>query len=373
VSTPAAVLSAVARAARAGVLIKGAAHLESLASIRIVALDKTGTLTEGKPKIVDVRPMSGADENRLITIAASAEQLSAHPIAHAVVDAARSRKLPLLPAEDLRAVHGKGLEAVVEGKRVRIGSAAMFADLAAEKPKEKRERITGPHARPVGPLPVSAGDADLDRVVKDLEGAGRTTMIVEYDGVVVGVLGVMDTPRAAAIDAVKRLKRLGVRLTVMLSGDSNAVAKAVAKQVGVDEVRAPLMPADKVTAVKELMREAPTAMVGDGVNDAPALAAATLGVAMGGAGSDVALETADVVLMGDDLHKLGFGIDLARAARAAVRQNIAIALGVASILIVASIGGFVQVSQAVVLHEGSTLLVVLNGLRLLLHRDRSSS
>jgi Cd2+/Zn2+-exporting ATPase len=191
-------------------------------------------------------------------------------------------------------------------------------------------------------------------------------MIVEVDGAFRGVLGVMDRPRPAAAAALRSLKAAGVERTVMLSGDSHAVARAVGNELGIDDVRAPCLPEDKVAAVKALMREAPVGMVGDGVNDAPALAAASVGIAMGGAGSDVALETADVVLMGDDLTKLASAVELARSATRAVRQNIALAIGVACVLIVASVGGFVAVSEAVVLHEGSTLLVVLNGLRLLL-------
>jgi Cd2+/Zn2+-exporting ATPase len=342
VSSPAAVLSAIATAARHGVLIKGGAYLEALAGIKIVALDKTGTLTEGKPRVVDVRCFD-IDEATLVTRAAAAEQLSAHPLAQAVVDAARARSLSLPPAEDLTATHGQGLEATVDSVRVRIGNARLFGGRDA--------------------LPARVNDT-----VDELERAGRTTMIVSFDDAFVGVLGVMDTPRAAARTALRALKAHGIERTVMLSGDAAAVAKAVAKEVGVDEARAPLLPEDKVNAVKELLREAPTAMVGDGVNDAPALASATIGVAMGGAGSDVALETADVVLMGDDLTNLAWAIELSQAATRAVKQNIALALGVAGVLVVASVGGFVAVSEAVVLHEGSTLVVVANGLRLLLHR-----
>jgi Cd2+/Zn2+-exporting ATPase len=344
VSTPAAVLSAVAAAARGGVLIKGGAHLEALAGIKVVALDKTGTLTEGRPRVVDIRAFD-VTENELLAVAAAAEQLSAHPLAHAVVHAARERGLAWAPAEDLQAFHGRGLQARVDGRRVRIGNTRLFGG----------DDAVPPHVR----------DA-----VAALGAAGRTTMIVEDDGAFRGVLGLMDAPRPAAIAALQALKRAGVAQAVMLSGDAEIVARAVALQVGVDDVRAPCSPEDKVVAVKALQREAPVAMVGDGVNDAPALAAATVGVAMGGAGSDVALETADVVLMGDDLMNLAWAVEVARSATRAVQQNITIALGVASVLIVATVGGFVAVSEAVVLHEGSTLLVVLNGLRLLLLRRR---
>jgi Cd2+/Zn2+-exporting ATPase len=342
VSTPAAVLSAVAAAARNGVLIKGGAHLEALAGLQIVALDKTGTLTEGKPRVVDVYSL-GIGDDALLALAASAEQLSSHPLAHAVVHAARERGLSLSPARDLQAFHGRGLQATVSGKQVRIGNALLFGGEPA--------------------LPEA-----LTSAVVRLQAVGQTTMIIEHEGVFVGVVGVMDTPRPAAAAALRALKKTGVTRTVMLSGDAEAVARAVGKSVGIDEVSAPCLPEDKVVAVKKLMREAPVGMVGDGVNDAPALAAASVGIAMGGAGSDVALETADVVLMGDDLMNLAWAIELSRAATRAVQQNITVALGVALVLVIASVGGFVAVSEAVVLHEGSTLLVVVNGLRLLLHK-----
>ena len=336
ISTPAAVLSAVARAASGGVLIKGGAHLDALGSASAIAFDKTGTLTIGRPKLISIRTLEGS-ESGLLVLAASAEALSAHPLARAVTEAAAERQLGLLPAAGLVAIHGKGIRAKVAGNDVAIGSEAMFDS-----------------------LPVV-----VRQVVEEAQGLGQTTMIVQSAGRFLGVLGVADSLRPEAKEALAGLARLGVERTILLSGDHERVATAVGKELGISEVRAPLMPEEKVRAMRIFSRGGGVAMVGDGVNDAPALAAASVGVSLGGAGSDVALETADVVLMGDDLRRLPFAVGLARAARRVVYQNITIAMGVSGILIVASVMGWVEIAHAVVLHEGSTLLVVFNGLRLL--------
>jgi Cd2+/Zn2+-exporting ATPase len=341
ISTPSAVLSAVARAARGGVLMKGGAHLEALGKARIIAFDKTGTLTVGKPRLVTASAAAGVAEERLLAVAAGAEALSGHPIARAVVEAAKARGVDALPASEMEAVHGQGLRAVVGGQPVAIGSLDLFE----------------------GDVP-EALRADVAR----LQAAGQTTMLVRQGGAFLGVLGVADTARPEAPTAMRALRGLGIEQTLMLSGDNATVARAVAGQLGIDDVRAPLMPEGKVHALRTLARDAGVAMVGDGVNDAPALAAASVGIAMGGAGSDVALETADVVLMGDDLRSLPFAVSLARASNAVVRQNLLIALGVSGVLVLASLFGWVRIAEAVVLHEGSTLLVVFNGLRLLAYR-----
>lgn len=341
IATPAAVLSAVARAARGGVLIKGGAHLETFGKVQAVAFDKTGTLTEGKPKLVSVTAMPGVDERTLLATAAGAEALSAHPLAKAVVDGAKARGVEPLLAAGLSAVHGKGLRSTIEGESVVIGNADLFE----------------------GGVP-----SDVASEVERLQVAGQTTMIVQRAGKFLGVIGVADTVREDAKAALAELLRMGIRHLVMLSGDSKRVADAVAKEVGITDVKAPLMPEGKVDALRVLARDGGVAMVGDGVNDAPALATASVGVAMGGAGSDVALETADVVLMSDDLRRLPFAVGLARAAAAAIRHNLIVALGVSAILIVATIFGWVKIAGAVVIHEGSTLLVVANGLRLLAYR-----
>lgn len=342
IATPAAVLSAVARAARGGVLIKGGAHLETLGKVSTLAFDKTGTLTIGKPRLVTVAAAEGIGETELLAAAAAAESHSSHPLAVAVVAGARERGIEPALSENCDAVHGKGLRAMVSGALVSVGNLSLY----------EGEQL---------PEAVSAK-------ARALESAGQTTMIVKRGDRFLGVLGVADTLRAEAADTLKALRAAGISRSVMLSGDNLPVAKAIAAQVGIDDARAPLMPDGKVAALKTLAKEGGVAMIGDGVNDAPALAAASVGIAMGGTGSDVALETADLVLMSDGLSRLPFAVKLSRAATGVIRQNLIIALGVSAALILASIFGWVQISEAVILHEGSTLVVVLNGLRLLTFR-----
>jgi Cd2+/Zn2+-exporting ATPase len=342
IATPAAVLSAVARGARGGVLIKGGAHLEMLGKVAAMAFDKTGTLTLGKPRLISVVPAPDVTEKELLAAAGCAESHSAHPLAAAVVEGARERGIDLSAADSCQAVHGKGIHAVVDGDPVSVGNLALF------------------EGAPI-PEPITLSS-------KSLESAGQTTMVVRRGERFLGVLGVADTLRPEAKETLSALRRIGVRRNVMLSGDNLLVAKAVAAQAGIDEARAPLMPDGKVAALRGLAKEGGVAMVGDGVNDAPALAAASVGIAMGGAGSDVALETADLVLMSEGLGRLPFAVKLSRTASGVIFQNLIIALGVSAALIVASIFGWVRISQAVILHEGSTLLVVANGLRLLLFR-----
>ncbi|MFN0111107.1 MAG: heavy metal translocating P-type ATPase [Blastocatellia bacterium] len=342
IATPAAVLSAVARAARGGVLIKGGAHLETLGKISTLAFDKTGTLTIGQPRIVTVAPAEGVSENDLLAASASAESHSSHPLAIAVVEGARERGIEPAMSENNDAVHGKGLHAMVGGALVSVGNLSLFDGEAI-------------------PEPIAAK-------TRSLESAGQTTMIVKRGDQFLGVLGVADTLRAEAKETLKALRAAGISRSVMLSGDNLLVAKAIAAEVGIDDARAPLMPEGKVAALKALAKEGGVGMVGDGVNDAPALAAASIGIAMGGTGSDVALETADLVLMSEGLSQLPFAVKLSRTATGVIRQNLVIALGVSAVLILASVFGWVQISEAVILHEGSTLIVVLNGLRLMAFR-----
>ncbi|MGA9768056.1 MAG: heavy metal translocating P-type ATPase [Blastocatellia bacterium] len=342
IATPAAVLSAVARAARGGVLIKGGAHLETLGKVAAMAFDKTGTLTLGKPRLITVSPVAEVSEKELLAAASAAESKSSHPCALAVIEGAKERGIETIIAESMESVHGKGLRAIVNGQTVAVGNLALFADEA---------------------IPES-----IAAMTKQLESAGQTTMIVKRGDLFLGVMGVADTLRPEAKRALTALHDIGIKRNIMLSGDNLLVAKAIALQVGIDEARAPLMPDGKVAALRGLAKEGGVAMVGDGVNDAPALAAASVGIAMGGTGSDVALETADMVLMSEGLGHLPFAVKLARTASGIIRQNLVIALGVSAILIIASIFGWVRISEAVILHEGSTLLVVANGLRLLAFR-----
>ncbi|HKX27623.1 MAG TPA: cation-translocating P-type ATPase, partial [Blastocatellia bacterium] len=342
IATPAAVLSAVARAARSGVLIKGGAHLEVLGKVATIAFDKTGTLTIGKPRLVTISLAPGISERELLAAAAAAESNSTHPIALAVINGARERGIEPAMAESMEAVHGKGVRSRVNGETVCLGNLALFQKEAVPE--------------------------EIAATMKKLEAAGETTIIVKCGERFLGILGVADTLRPEAEKVLSALRRIGIRQRVMLSGDNLVVARAIAKQVGIDDARAPLMPDGKVLALRGLAKEGGVAMVGDGVNDAPALAAASVGIAMGGAGSEVALETADLVLMSEGLHHLPFAVKLARTASRVIKQNLLIALGVSGILVLASIFGWVRIGQAVVLHEGSTLLVVANGLRLLRYR-----
>jgi Cd2+/Zn2+-exporting ATPase len=348
--TPATVLAGIAQAARSGVLIKGGVHLENLGALNAMAFDKTGTLTEGRFGVSDIVPLDGSNPDELLKIAAAVEQQSNHPLAQAVVRAAQAKQLELPSAGGLENVPGKGVRSSVGGRPVLIGSLRLFAD--------------------TGLVPPSR----VEETVERLEAEGRSTMAVSVDGRFLGVLGLADTLRPNAASTMQRLRELGVQHLVMLTGDNRDVAQRIATAVGMTDVRAELLPEDKLTAIKELQQKySAIAMTGDGVNDAPALATATVGIAMGGAGTAVALETADVALMGDDLSKLPFAVGLSRSARAIIRQNLGVSLGVIALLLVTSVFGLVQLSGAVILHEGSTIVVVLNALRLLAYRQVTPS
>lgn len=347
IATPSAVLCGIARAARGGVLVKGGGPLEELGSLQALALDKTGTLTEGRPRITDVVPVEGVSEQDLLAVAVAVEALSDHPLARAIVSDGRARlgNTAIPAASGLNSLTGKGVRADVDGLPVLIGKAEMFGTDGVE---------------PLSPA--------MQEAIAELREGGRTTMIVRHGERDLGAIGLMDTPRAAARPALDRLRALGISRIIMISGDNQKVADAVAKEVGIDEAWGDLMPEDKVTAISKLRAEAPVAMVGDGVNDAPAMANATVGIAMGAAGSDVALETADVALMADDLSHLPFVIGLSRQTRRIIRQNLVVSLGVVAVLLPATIFGL-GIGPAVIAHEGSTLVVVFNALRLLAYRD----
>lgn len=346
ISTPSAVLSGVARAARGGVLVKGGGPLENLGRLGAIAFDKTGTLTEGKPRLTDVVGSEGVAEDELLRVAVAVESLSDHPLAAAVVRGGKERLKSDsgLQAHDVQSITGRGVKATVDGQPVYLGKDSLFAE------------VEGP------PLP----DA-LRASVEKLKAGGRTTMVVRRGDTYLGVLGLMDTPREAAKSVIARLRELGIRRMIMLSGDNQQVADAVAKEVGIDEALGDLMPDDKVAAIKKLSAQEGVAMVGDGVNDAPAMANATVGIAMGAAGSDVALETADVALMADDLNHLPFAVGLSRQTSRIIRQNLWFSLGMVAFLVPATVFGL-RMGAAVLFHEGSTLLVVFNALRLLAYR-----
>lgn len=347
ISTPASILSAIANGARRGILFKGGIHLEQTANLKVIAFDKTGTLTSGCPTLSRLVPMQGVDEDELLRLAAAAEARSEHPLAKAILNAAEARQLHLPPATSFQAIPGQGVEANIEGQVVWIGSERLF--------DERRVRIP----------------ATLLTQARLMEESGQTVMLVNADGAWLGLLAVADVLRPDAAEIVAGLKSLGIEKVVMLTGDNERVATAIAARAGVDEFHAGLLPQDKVRILKILREKyGPTAMVGDGVNDAPALATADVGIAMGGAGTDVALETADVVLMADDLGHLPYAIGLARKARRTVWQNLAFSLSVIVLLVAAAFGADLPLPLGVVGHEGSTVVVVLNGLRLLGYRFR---
>jgi Zn2+/Cd2+-exporting ATPase len=342
ISTPASILSAIANGARRGVLFKGGVHLEQTALIKAVAFDKTGTLTNGKPALTAVITSPGVTEDELLAVAASVESRSEHPLAGTIMEAAHNRGLKLTRATEFQAIPGQGVEANLDSQTVWIGNKRLF--------QERRVRIP----------------AKIEQQIRELEDQGQTVMLVSVNGDWAGLLAVADSLRPDAAEIIADLKRLGVEKVVMLTGDNERVAANIAKQVGVDEYHADLLPQDKVQVLRSIRRNyGLTAMVGDGVNDAPALAAADVGIAMGGAGTDVALETADVVLMADDLSHLPYAIGLAKRARQTVWQNLVFSMGVIIILVATAFGANLPLPIGVIGHEGSTVVVVLNGLRLL--------
>jgi Cd2+/Zn2+-exporting ATPase len=358
ISTPASILSAIAAAARRGVLFKGGVYLEKAAAIEIVAFDKTGTLTEGRPVVTDLQiilhpEMSeaqvGCSQEELLWLAAAVEARSEHPIARAIVAEAKRRFMPVERCTKFQSVAGHGVSAEVVGRRIAVGNLKYFDGY------ESPERTA------------------LEEQMNLLHDAGKTGMLVgeicgEHDKPTVHYLGfiaVADKMRAEAPAMIARLRQLGVKRIAILTGDGPRVAAAVAKACGVDEVHADLLPQDKVRVITKLKEAGRTAMIGDGVNDAPALATADVGVAMGAAGTDVAMETADVVLMSDALDGIPFTLALSRRTRTVVFQNLSFALGVIVVLIISALGFHLPLPLGVVGHEGSTVLVCLNGLRLL--------
>ncbi|MBU0494722.1 MAG: cadmium-translocating P-type ATPase [Chloroflexi bacterium] len=348
ISTPVSIVAAIGAAARRGVLFKGGAHLEATGRIRAVAFDKTGTLTVGRPAVTDIVPLNGRTAEEVLTLAAEVESGSEHPLARAVVDEARRRGLTVVPAASFQALAGRGAQARVNGHRILVGSHALFEEAL-------------PH------------DAAICRHLEALEAQGKTAMLVGHaedcaDGPpeVVGLIALADTVRPEAHRAVAALKAAGVQHTILLTGDNARTAQAIAAQAGVDEARANLLPADKVTAIEALLaRYDQVAMVGDGVNDAPALARATVGITLGTAGTDVALETADVALMGDDLTRLPFAIRLSRATRRIIVQNIALSLVIKALFLALGLFGLATLWMAVFADMGASLIVTLNGMRLL--------
>lgn len=351
IATPSAVLSGIARAGNSGLLFKGGGPLEMLGKVETMAFDKTGTLTMGRPMLTDVVPAKGINDRELLITAAAVERLSSHPLARTIWVAARDRfgENEIPRASQLQSITGRGVRASIDGRQITVGTEMLLVqdDQSAPVPEDVLEELN------------------------NLKRRGRTTMIVKDGDRYLGVLGLQDRPRPAALPTLQKLRDMGISNIVMLSGDHQAVADQIAREVGLNQAIGDLMPEDKVEAVKQLASKGLIAMVGDGVNDAPAMATASVAIAMGAAGSDVALETADVALMGDDLSRLPFAIALSRQASRIIRQNLWISLGMIAVLVPATITGL-NLAAAVVFHEGSTLVVVLNALRLLGFRENKN-
>ncbi|RKY16230.1 MAG: heavy metal translocating P-type ATPase [Planctomycetota bacterium] len=346
-STPVAMAAGIGSAGRRGVLIKGGIHLEDLGTVKVVALDKTGTLTHGRPTVTDVVPFGGGDQEGLLALAASVERLSEHPLAQAIVGAAGERGIAPSDAVEFVALAGSGAAAHVDGRQVHVGSPDLFTALGVA-PADENTTLTE-ELRSDGKTVVLVGE-------RALEGSGPPRLV--------GLLAIRDEIRADAPVAIAEFHRAGIVRVAILSGDHPRTAGAIARELGIDDVRAGLRPQDKVEAVQALEREhGAVAMIGDGVNDAPALAQATVGIAMGVAGTDAAIEAADVALMADDLEKAGYALRVGRRARTISRQNIAFSLLVLAVLVPGAALGFFTIALVVIIHEAAELIAVANGLR----------
>ncbi len=341
VSTPVAIVSAIATAARHGVLIKGGIHLEAAGTLQAIAFDKTGTLTRGEPVVTDIVAVGDWEEAELLSRAADLEARSEHPLAAAIVKAAELQGIQVTPADDFTAIVGRGGQATVGGELIYIGNSLLFSELGIET--------------------LSVADT-----IERLRREGKIAVLVGTTEEIKGVIAVADTVRPDSAATLSALKNAGIQHTIMLTGDHPMAARAIAAQVGVDEFRAELLPEDKLAAIKELLVQyGQVAMVGDGINDAPALALSTVGIAMGGAGTDTALETADIVLMADDLSKLPFTIELSRQALKIIRQNIGFSICIKLVAVLAVFPGWLTLWLAILADMGATILVTLNSLRLL--------
>ena len=388
ISTPASILSAIAAAAREGILFKGGAYLEKAANLDMLAFDKTGTLTYGKPELTDVVPLNGYSEEELIGCAAGAESLSEHPIAQTIVERAQEMNLAYDSPEDFRGIAGHGVQAIygngASKEMVYIGNDKLFISEAMDLSPSIREQ--GKRLQKEGKtaiLVVRRSIAMEEKVAEIVAGEAaspsgpHSAAAAGRDWEAVGFLAVADTVRSNASETIATLKQLGITRVAMVTGDNQDVAAAVGDQVGLEEVYAELLPEEKVRIVGELVEAGSVAMIGDGVNDAPAMAASDLGIAMGGAGTDVALETADVVLMSDDLSKLPFMLRLSRRAGEIVRQNLYFSVGIILTLVVLTVivpflvpDFRLPLPIGVLGHEGSTLIVVINGLRMLTMKSK---
>lgn len=341
ISTPVAIVSAIANASRHGVLIKGGAHLEETGAVSIVAFDKTGTLTNGRPEVTEIVPLNGHSPAEILSIAASIERHSEHPLAQAILRRARAEGIRWQMARDFESITGLGVRATVGRTTYYVGSLKLFEDMGLSS-------------------------SSISECLDALQNQGKTVVVLGTRDQLLGAMGIADELRHTSKESITRLHRCGIQRVIMLTGDNEMTARAIASKLGIDEYRAQLMPEDKVGAVKELLASyGKVAMIGDGVNDAPALATATVGVAMGTAGSDAALETADIALMADDLSKVPYVVDLSRRTLRIIKQNILLALLVKTIFLAIAFPGWLTLWLAVAGDMGISLLVIANGMRLL--------
>ncbi|WP_158453585.1 heavy metal translocating P-type ATPase [Rhodopirellula europaea] len=341
ISTPVSVVASLAAAARNGVLVKGGVFIELPGKLVAIAMDKTGTLTKGAPEVIDVVPMNGHDEEELLTRAGALELNSNHPLARAIVDETKKRGMTIPPAESFETIQGKGATGVIDGKTYWLGSHR-YLEQRGQETLEVRQQLEA------------------------MQEAGQTVVVIGNDEHVCGFITLADAIRDETREAIKTLHQVGIKRIVMLTGDNEGTAKAIGKESGIDEVHAELLPEDKVAEVEELVsRYEHVAMIGDGVNDAPALARASLGLAMGAAGSDAAIETADIALMSDDLSKLPWLIEHSRRTLSVIRQNIWFSLAIKALFVVLTLAGVASLWAAIAADMGASLLVIANGLRLL--------
>jgi Zn2+/Cd2+-exporting ATPase len=350
ISTPVAIVTAIGNAAKNGVLIKGGIHLEEMGAIKALAFDKTGTLTKGTPVVTDYIPSPGTDSKQLLSVAAALENGSQHPLASAIMKKAEQEGLDYrnFEVKDFASITGKGIKGKINGETYFVGSPNLFEDILLNGPSE-----------------------ELKLMILDLQNQGKTVMAAGTSAGIQGLIAVADVLRENSRDVIQKLHALGIEKTIMLTGDNMGTAHAIGGQVGVSDIKAELLPEDKLFLIKELREKYKrVGMVGDGVNDAPALAASTVGVAMGGAGTDTALETADIALMADDLGKLPFTVRLSRKAMNIIKQNITFSLGIKLVALLLVIPGWLTLWIAIFADMGATLIVTLNGLRLLRVKDK---
>ncbi len=340
-SVPVATVAGVGNAARHGILVKGGLYMETAGQVKVVAFDKTGTLTMGRPIVTDLIPTPGISEAELLQVAGALEARSEHPLAAAILQSASDKQVAFSPAESFTAIAGRGAQGEISGQTFYVGNTRLF--------QERAMSLDG-----------------LQGKISHLESEGKTIMLVGNSERLLGLIAVADQPKANARTALQQLKSAGLKKVVMLTGDNKATGEAIGRQVGVDEVFAELLPEDKIAAVRQLQSQyGLVAMVGDGINDAPALAQADVGIAMGVAGTDVSLETADITLMADDLQQFVYMVKLSRSTFANIKQNIVFSLITVAVLVTSALFGWMSLPTGVMLNEGSALVIIANGVRLL--------